>query len=45
MILFETNSELESQRLELHQVYQWADQAHREDQCMWTTRNWKLTFQ
>ena len=30
MFLFETNRDLESQRLELHQVYQWADQAHRE---------------
>ena len=30
MFPFETNGDLESQRLDLHQVYQWADQAHRE---------------
>ena len=30
MALFETNRELESQRLELYQGHQWADQAQRE---------------
>ena len=30
MALFETNRELESHRLELHQANQWADQAQRE---------------
>ena len=28
--LYETNRQLESQRLELYQANQWADQAHRE---------------
>ena len=30
MVLDETSRELESQRLELHQANQWADQAQRE---------------
>ena len=43
--LYETNRELKSQRLELYQAHQWADQAHRElDKFMRRTGNEKQTL-
>ena len=39
--LHETNRELESQRLELHQANQWADQAQTEKINVWRTGNEK----
>ena len=32
--VYETNRQLESQRLELYQENQWADQAQRENMCI-----------